>query len=192
MSNVQAVTAEKLRTVKIVGWAYIVVGLVFVGHRISWITMMADRLAPSHAQPGQVPLIQSLVAVTVISLLSLSLGALLIGGAVHFLKLRESGRLTLVATSCVLAAFSLLRALSAIPTLVMMRKMSSWGSNAASLTGVAQRQLAAGVGSLLLAVVLIALLTVITRPGVKDCTLPPQRLAPPVLLPVPPPLNGEG
>jgi len=185
MSDVHAVTAEKRHTVRVAGWAYIVVGLIFVGHRIALGATMVGRLFAAHPQAGQATPVQSLMIVAVFSLMPLALGALLIGGAVYFFRLRESGRLALIITSCALAGVGLVRALSATLTLVMARLVSSPRTPHA-FGGDAQREVVNMVSSLVLAIVLIVLVVVITRPGVRDCMLPPQRPTVPVPLPVPP------
>jgi hypothetical protein len=173
MSDLPAVTTEKLQSVKVAGWAYILVGIAFLVVRMYNTGGLIVRMASLQASPDVQPKAAMFVWIVLSTMVAIALGGLLIGGGFYLLRRLESGRLTLIVTSAVLIAFSLIRALQSTMVLVMLMHFTSTGGFGADM-----RQQAVGLGlSLLLALALGGLLVLITRPAVKNAMLPKKTTA---------------
>jgi uncharacterized membrane protein len=179
MSDLPAVTTEKLQSVKVAGWAYIAVGAAFLAVRMYNTSGLIIRLASALASTEAQPKAAMIVWIVLSTMISIALGGLLVGGGVYLLRRSASGRMTLIVTSAVLIAFSLIRVLQSAMMLLMLTHFST-GSFAAE----SQRQGVSGGLSLLLALALGGLLVLITRPAVKDAMLPKKATA----APPPPPV----
>ncbi|MHB8994862.1 MAG: hypothetical protein ACYC63_06410 [Armatimonadota bacterium] len=173
MSDLPAATADKLQSVKVAGWGYIVVGIAFLALRMYNTSRLFGSLAESRTLINSDRTVSLLVWIVLSTMVSIALGGLLIGGGIYLRRRLENARITLIVTSSALIVFSLIRTLQSAMVLVMLTHFSSTGG-----FGVELRRQGVSTGlSLLLALALGGLLVLITRPAVKNAMLPRQAAA---------------